>query len=260
MPWRETQAEFAGALREPDLPVPAGIALTAGAPSQKRFGVYRNNVALSLIEAIADGYPVVKQLVGDEFFTAMARTYVAANAPQSPVLLDYGADFAEFIAGFEPASGLPFLADVARVEWAWQCAYHAADHPPATMTALEALTPSKIEQACLNLHPSFNLVTSDWPAVSIWHLHQTSEDPAAEMQHLTPQAEAAIIVRPSYDVDVRLIPPAMAGVVAALRDGAPLGRAAAVLPEADQTQLGQLLHLLFSSGAIAGVTLAGTDK
>ena len=92
---------FARALLDPALPCPDGLRAHNGSDPAVRFAVYRNNVVTSLVDALADGFPVVRQLVGDEFFTAMARVHVARHPPRSAVLSDWGDAFAAFIDDFE---------------------------------------------------------------------------------------------------------------------------------------------------------------
>jgi len=128
-PARPTQHAFASALLDPARPVPSGLATWNGSDPVARFAVYRNNVVVSLVAALADTFPVVRELVGEEFFTAMARLYVAEQPPLSPVLAHYGDGFADWVVQFEPAAAVPCLADMARLERARVRAYHAADAP-----------------------------------------------------------------------------------------------------------------------------------
>ena len=102
-----THSAFSAALLDVRLPCPAGLCSSNGADPASRFAVYRNNVQSSLINALADGYPVVAQLVGEEFFRAMAATFVQQQPPQSPLMGRYGEAFADFIDVFEPASSVP---------------------------------------------------------------------------------------------------------------------------------------------------------
>lgn len=122
-----TSGAFAAALQNRDLPPPDGLSRPGGKPATRRFAVYRNNVAVSLVDALAAIYPTLQNLVGEEFFRAMAHAYVLHNLPTSPLLFTYGANFPAFIETFAPASALPFLPDVARVERAWLDAFHAED-------------------------------------------------------------------------------------------------------------------------------------
>lgn len=98
-----TQADFAAALLDVQLPYPKGLCSRNGADPSRRFAVYRNNVQSSLINALADSYPVVQQLVGEEFFRAMAAIFVRSQPPQSPLMSRYGEGFADFIGQFEPS-------------------------------------------------------------------------------------------------------------------------------------------------------------
>jgi hypothetical protein len=97
---------------------------------QPGFAVYRNTVMKGCIDALQANYPAVARLVGDEWFRAAAALYVRANLPSSPTLLDYGASFSAFLAGFEPAAELPYLPGVARLDRFWTEAHMASDAPP----------------------------------------------------------------------------------------------------------------------------------
>ena len=108
------QAAFAAALLDPDLPLPLGVVDPAGRPAQRRFNIYRNSVTQGLGAALETGFPAVLALVGPAFFRAMALRFLREHPPRGRIMMLYGADFADFIAGFAPAQGLGYLADVAR--------------------------------------------------------------------------------------------------------------------------------------------------
>src|SRR5690349_7765390 len=109
----ERQRSFAASLLDRGRPVPSGLTGPDGAPSEKRFSVYRNNVVVGLIDALKANFPAATRIVGEEFFRTMARAFVTRHPPVSPILLDYGAEFPDFVTGFEQAATLPYLADVA---------------------------------------------------------------------------------------------------------------------------------------------------
>lgn len=229
--------------------LPGGVTARAAEEAERRFAVYRNNVAHSLTEALGRRFPVVARLVGEEFFRAMAAVFIAQHPPASPVLLDWGAAFPGFLETFPPVAGLPYLPDVARIERARGLAYHAADALPISPAALAgAQSP---EALLLWLHPSVSLVASDWPAVSIWAVNQPGADPAS-MRASGP--EVALILRDTaLEVPVRAITPGDAALVAALLAGQALG------PAALQAQLAEpghdaapVLGYLMQSGAIIG--------
>lgn len=252
MNWRETQAAFATALRDPTQDVPKAVGPCVDGVPLARFNVYRNNTAVSLAEALADTYPVVRELVGEAFFSALAGAYVAQNVPASPVLIHYGGDFPEFIETFEAAATLPFLADVARVEWSWLQAYHAADTVPIGAEALQSVDPEKLDGARLALHPSLHLLRSDWPAISIWSAHQGEDAQArqAALAELSQTGECGLIVRPELEVNVQLVQPALWHLAAQLRDGATLGVAAESLDAHDAEQFGGMLGYIFTTGLV----------
>ena len=133
MRFEQTIDAFASALVDPMRAPPLQTMGREGAPDSRRFAVYRNNIAVSLIAAIEARYPVARRLVGDAFFRAMARAFVARSKPRSAVILHYGADFPDFIAEFEPARDIAYLADVARLENAWVDAYHSAEAEPLAL-------------------------------------------------------------------------------------------------------------------------------
>src|SRR5260370_1040275 len=141
-------------------PISSGIPMRPGLvgpnvrPSSKRFAVYRNNVVAGLTETLKDAFPAVRRIVGADFFQAMARAYVVAEPPRTPILLDYGAGFPDFIRQFEPAASLPYLEVVARIERAWTEAYHAPEASPLDPAAFTAIGPSQLPEIRLLLHPS----------------------------------------------------------------------------------------------------------
>ncbi len=232
-----TQAAFHAALWRPE--PPAG--LTAPAPDEvpRRFAVYRNNVRHSLSRALAARFPVVEALVGSEFFIAMAGVFIAAAPPRNPVLQEWGGAFPRFLDGFAPVAHLPWLGDVARLEWARGVAVHAADAAPAPADLLVAPDPEALQ---LRLHPSVALYRSAHPAVSIWQAHQ----PGAVRGPLPPGPEHALIGRqPDFTVVVLPVDPGSHAILAVLAAGEPLGRAAA---DADPTAA---LTLLLRHGLIA---------
>ncbi len=117
-------------------------------------------------------FPATERIVGEDFFAAMARVFVTAHPPRSKILHTYGDDFGDFIAAFEPAAELPYLADVARLEAARTRAYHAADADPLTAAAFRtSRSGPAIGSMRLTLHPSLQIVCSRHPVVTIWSMN-----------------------------------------------------------------------------------------
>lgn len=241
-----SQAAFAAALLDIRQPCPEGLCCANGADPASRFAVYRNNVHGSLINALADSYPVVRQLVGDEFFRAMAAVHVHTATPHSPLMSRYGEALADFIESFEPASCVPYLADVARLERLRVLAYHAADTPPVAPAQIAAALadPPSLHQLRVTFHPSLQLLDSAYAVVSIWAAHQMD----TTLADIDPgQAQHALVLRNGLDVEVFALDPGAFTFISNLHDGQPLGQALACAPAFDASQT---LALLFSHGAI----------
>lgn len=247
--WPDLHRDFARAVLAAVAPMPAGIIGDA-----VRFDVYRNTVATSRRRALADIYPVVGALVGGEFFNAMADAYTEITLPSTPVLADYGRDFADFIGGFAPAASVPYLPDVARLERLWLDVYHAADASPLAVDALAAVAPDLVDGLRLELHPSVAVLVSDWPAASIWQAHQGTDTPDLSVVEFKP--ETALLVRPNMDVRVRALTPVTATLVRGLQAGHPLGRAL----ESVDGDVSSALAELFAVGAISGFIMDHENK
>jgi hypothetical protein len=247
----DIEREFAGAVLDAEAAVPAGLTRKSGGVPARRFGVYRNNVYAGLIGLLAGRFPVVARLVGEEFFRAIARIYVEREPPGSAVLIRYGEGFANFIAGFAPASSLPYLADIAALEWAWHKAYHAADAEPLALQELAAVT-NRAGEAVLSFHPSLGIVRSSYPIVSIFEANVQSGEPLPVQLS---NAEDALVARPGLEVEIRRLPAGGARFVLALQEGHSIGEAAnAALTEAPDFDLTANLAGLMGSGVITAVS------
>lgn len=247
----EVQAAFAAALIDPRRTVPPGILGREGLADDRRFAVYRNNVVVSLVDALQARFAVTCRLVGSEFFRAMARAYVGTHLPRTPLLMQYGDDLPDFVAAFEPAASVPYLADVARLERAWSEAYHAPDAaalPPETLTTRRA---AALLRSRLRLHPSLRLLRSPHPVATVWWAHQTAAEPAPPAAW---PRENVLVVRPDAEVLVHLLPDGAFEFVAALAAGASLEVAAAAGRSRDGGfDAGEHLTGLVGLGAVADV-------
>ena len=258
-PARVGEATFSAALLDPARPCPAGLVTWNGSDPTARLAVYRNNVVASLIDARATTFPVVHQLVGTDFFRAMAAVFVRQAPPSSPVLTRYGEGFAAFVGHFGPAADLPYLADVACLEFARVRAYHAADATAVTTEAIGRVLACReaIGDLTFVLHPSVSLVHSRHAIVSIWNAHQESEVP----DDLDPdRAESALILRVDSSVVVLEAQGAADFIDALQRGSSPsdaAGGAAAIEPSFD---LSAALGFLIAHGAISALHLPRSDS
>lgn len=217
-----TQSRFAAALTDPVVPVPQGLTSWTGPQPQRRFAVYRNNVAAGLTGAIASRFPATQAIVGEVFFSAMAVEFVRAHPPRSPLLLCYGDDFPDFVEGFAPAKEIAYLPDIIRLEAARGRAYHAADAASLDTATLAILPPERLADLVFVPHPSLSILRSPHPVVSIWAMNAGE----AQLQPIEDwRAEDAMVVRPHMTVEVRRLPPGGAAFLRALADGACLAAA-----------------------------------
>ncbi|WP_212524032.1 DNA-binding domain-containing protein [Actibacterium sp. MT2.3-13A] len=243
------QPGFTEALLDPARAVPAGLTDPQGRPAGKRFDVYRNNVAASLTAALETAFPVLRALLGAEFFRRMAGIYLRQHPPTLPLLMFYGAEMPAFLAHFPPVQDLGYLPDVARLELALRHSYHAADAAPVDPAALEAIAPERLMRARLRLAPALRLVRSDWPVVTLWQMHQPGGGAPPEMR-----AEDALLTRPGFDPAISPLPPGGAAFLLALQRGetfgAALGHAEA---ESHNFDLGAVLGLLLKGEAIIAI-------
>ena len=221
------QTSFANALRRQG-GLPAG--LIGGArdthPLARRFAIYLNNVHHGLAQALGDAYPVVRRLVGNDFFSAMARLYVAENLPRTRGLTQYGDRFPAFLRRFPPARTLPYLAHVARLERAALEALHAADAPAATAELLLARGEALAETP-LPLHPAVRLVASRHPALAIHAANSGNETGGGEIVH---RPQSILIYRAGHAVRFMEIQAVERQLLRRLKAGWPLTRIAESCP------------------------------
>lgn len=217
-------AEFAAALLDPERPVPKGISDPEGRPAIKRFAVYRNNVTQGLGAALEAGFPAVLALVGVEFFRGMALEFLRKHPPQHRIMMLYGAEFPDFIAGFKPAQSIGYLADVARLEQALRDSYHAADAVPVAHSVIAAMDEAAWATARLGFAPSLRLMRSRWPVHSIY---------AASLGKGAPpqmQAEEVMISRPDFDTTSEVLPQGSVDFIGALLQGRTITEALGAAP------------------------------
>lgn len=208
---------FAAALLDPGRATPPSASTTRGGRADRRYAVYRNNVTTSLAEALAGIFPAVRRLVGEDFFSGMAVAFARAHPPRSKLLFEYGGDFPDFVAAFEPARDLPYLTDVARIERAWLDAYHARDAEPMTPQTLAEVPPDDLPAAVFRPHPSLRILRSRYAACSICAANRDEQASARPIRGDV--AEDTIVTRPRLSVSMRALPPGAAAFLLALAAG-----------------------------------------
>lgn len=193
--------------------------LGTGDLAARGLAVHRRTVQGSLANALAATFPVTRRIIGGRDFADVARAFAVNHPPHRPQLSAYGGDFPGHLTNHD----LPYLADVARLEWARAEAYFAADAPALDFARFAAMAADDIAAARLTLHPATRLIASSFPIQRIWDVNQRAEVPPVDMN--TP--ESVLVTRRGHVVTSRAISPGDASFLRNLSEGKSLGEAAA---------------------------------
>ncbi len=250
---RELQQAFADAVMAGDGAAPA-FALASGVPGAERIAIYRNTILSNYRNALAATYPVVKRLVGASFFNTAVDAYVQVQPSACGDLNVYGDRFGDFLAAYPHAAHLPWLADIARVEWAIDEAQRAADaarDPHAVLAALAATAPERLPHLRLRLDASCRLLASDYPVLHIWQVNQPGHD-GDDRVDLGEGGDRLVVRRDANGVTIARVDAGDYAFLAALAAGEALGAAidAAQRVEAG-FDFGAALHAALAAGTIA---------
>lgn len=227
----ETQALFARTMLDHpdavDYPAPALAGLFTGDETSvpERLKIYRNNIVGSLTIALLATYPLIEKLTGKEFATHLMRSFALENPPQEACLARYGAGLDRFIANFAPARTLPWLADVARLEWAMNEAYYAPDDEPLTPADLQAMRQDAMADMTLNLRPSARLIDSRWPLESIRDFCLKEDRDESETLDLNQKGGPLMVYRPALSAVLVPLEPAAFVFLQTVAYGKTLGTA-----------------------------------
>jgi hypothetical protein len=217
-------SDFAGAIARGDEPSQHIAARYQHYSVDVAIEIYRNNYRGNLRDTLAGAYPVIEQLVGMDFFRLLTRQYMAQYPSRSGNLHHYGAEMASFIATFEPAEKLPYLADVAALEWACHCAYFAVDAAPIDIARLAQMPSEQYPELILHIHPACRQLRSNYPIAAIWHAHQPGSNSDFNI-NLDSGPCFALVSRKDNEICVNELNAADADWLQKIHAGAPLGDA-----------------------------------
>jgi hypothetical protein len=179
-----------------------GEVVENGIPAARRLDIYRNNLLITLTDALAQLYPVVERLVGTNYFRQVARGFARRHPPRERSLLNYGGAFADFLTSLPSAAAYPYLGDVARLEWACHLAFHAPDPTMSDLARILELPAHTWSGARVRMSSSLQLIESNYPIFRIWIANQPEEaDPP--LVELDAGETFTSVTRPGYDVEVR---------------------------------------------------------
>jgi hypothetical protein len=220
-----------------------------------RLAIYRNHAVATLRASLQGIFSVVCRLVDERFFAYAATEYIRQRPPRCRRLAEYGADFADFLADFEPCKALPYLPDVARFEWAVNRAGGLREMAPLPPQALAAVPAPTAAWIALRLQPSLSYLHSPWPIDAIWQANRQEEAAAVDLA----KGDGAMLqIRRAGDaVAWRRLAPAPFAFRAALAAGRLLGAAIAAATRADPAfDHAGMLQRIFADGLVVACCLS----
>lgn len=227
------QRDFAAAILADDQPAPPLRSLA--------FDVYRNTSARGIVEALRASFPTIDALLGTDMFTQIALDYRREAPPVGPILSDHGATFAGWLARQPWTSELPYVADVATIDWLWLQSFLAGDR--------KSLAEPSRDDARIMLHPAARFAWLATPALTIWQAHRTP----CGVDELEPEwrEEGVLVVRPANEVGVHPLDPACHRLLLACSVPARVDEIVAAVAEAfPQSDVPELLQQCVTSGAL----------
>ncbi len=220
----DLQSAFAAALL-PRGDLAQALPLFRGEPARVARGlaIYRGNVQANAAKALAAIYPVAARIAGEQFFAGLAREYAARVPSVSSDLNEYGEGFGGFLAAFEPAWEIPYLPDVAKMEWRVHRAHYAADVPVLDPARLAQIDEADYPALRVALHPACALLVSEWPLARIWEVHQPEYSGDFDIGLHAGHPAPALVFRPELRVKVSPLSPGGHAFLASALAGATLG-------------------------------------
>ncbi|PPD00240.1 MAG: hypothetical protein CTY35_03025 [Methylotenera sp.] len=212
------------------------------------IATYRRSVLANLSAAVQATYPILGSIVGQDFLAAAARHYAALTPSNSGDLNAFGSDFDEFIANFEPAQTLPYLPDVAKLEWLIQQVYGAPDAPKQDLTLLSTTAPENWGELRFQLDPAHAFLESKWPIAHIWEVNQP--DYMGDFNVDFNQSHLVLIHRSSEGIAVEILGLGEYALLESFKAGDLLDTAVQAATKFDEFDLQASLQRFISSNMI----------
>lgn len=252
------QQELSVALNTEDGDIPHGLQQRQPLTSAQRLAIYRHSLHSSLQQVLTAVYPVCQKIVGEEFFAAMVTQYRQQMPSRSPDIENYGDSLPVFIRDFAPAACLPYLADVARLEWGWYRASLGQDFTQFTPDSLSQVEEDKQGDIIFQLPPDSTLLTSPYPILRIWEANQEN-NLNEETIDLTSGGDQLIIYRRGMDVLVQSLTDKQWSLLSGLYAGLSVEQLCVRFAENSQFNLADELAECLRKGWIVHFTFALND-
>jgi len=194
-----------------------------GSDNAHRFALYRGNLGATWDKVLSAAYPVVRMLVGEEFFSGLSKAYGNAHPSTSGDLNRFGADFGAFLRDFPHLAEYPYLPDMAALEWLLHRAHYAPVAQGVSAQRLAALSPEQMEAARMTLHPACRLLSSDWATIPLWQAHQPDSGIGFPENMALPSY--AVVARPAWKTQVIALSGAGYAALLTLAEGKDFGAA-----------------------------------
>jgi hypothetical protein len=187
------------------------VAAQKGMAPVDRVGVYARMYFDRIVQALAEVYPKLAKVVGDDGFRALVSDYLRARPPAHPMLQRAGSQFPAFVGAHPRSVERPWLAELARLEWARFFAVDAPDSAPLRESQLRALDGAAVARLPLRLIAAHSIVESEHAVDGLWRaIHDNVPSPRAPRRCASPRSilvwrrDVVVMHRPLRSFEARI--------------------------------------------------------
>ncbi len=167
------------------------------------LAIYRNGFVKASVEALKNSYPVVVNMLGEDYFMGLARTYAVNNPSSTGTLVGYGEGFSEYLV---QNSKLPYISSVARLDKAWLQTLNSVDDQPLTAEDLAEISESggDIDQLELSLNGSVSVMENDYQIFDLWVQIKSGNDIQSQVE-INNQKETLLFWKQGLEVRAKVL-------------------------------------------------------
>ena len=194
LPLRDLQKRFAYQLFETDSALALDWVRSDDISALARMEIYRNNLRAGFSKTLELEFPVIRRLVGQDYFRQLALAFHAYHPSRSGDLHHVGAPFSAFLQRRFPNTEYSYLAHVARLEWAYQECLVAEDSDCLNPQTLRDIAVEAYSNLRFTIRSACRLVDSPFPILRIWQANQ-SDALVPDLIDLTTGPDHVVLVR-----------------------------------------------------------------